>query len=558
MRAAFRPAAARMLAVAAAMLAGGAARADEEALVALRAMRDAEVAADAKFLEARMQAVAAPDATPNVTPMLADFARLAREAVAARAAAATAAELVGAEDRLERSRRALAGRIAGTDAALAQEMLLQCAEDLLLRRLAADSSDAMVAVGIATDAERADLRVVLGRADEALADPILAPLFAPSAALATDPAVFRARFLAGLASATRADLEREPADGARRAEAARLLGDAARSELRVPPSIAHALAFARARTTTDGAARARFLDEARAAGDPMLRFAVECAAWANGPVDAAFPRLAAADAGAATLAAIAEWRARRERGQSAALAARAFAPAVRAHGAIAARAIAQRLDAPSRAALAADPAVPGLALALVAVHPDERLGENPDALLAGRATAFVDLVRIEPSAQAWLSLPLARALAASDRPVEACEVLRAFVDGAHESAAGRAAMDVAIELARGAAARGAHGEIALEETLALAGRRYFMEASYNAWMLERVDLALFPRWSAADPARAARLLAAVPEDDATRAARELRALEIDAALVKRAGAGAVADRAEALARRAGSDHECAG
>ena len=60
------------------------------------------------------------------------------------------------------------------------------------------------------------------------------------------------------------------------------------------------------------------------------------------------------------------------------------------------------------------------------------------------------------------------------------------------------------------------------------------------------------------PARAARLLAAVPEDDATRAARELRALEIDAALVKRAGAGAVADRAEALARRAGSDHECAG
>lgn len=538
-----------------AIAAGDGAR--ESALAAILAMREAETAGDAARLSGA--------ATAPGRALTAQFARFAQDAVRSRRGATTGAGLAAVEDALARGRKAIADSISDPDAesaGCARELLLQCAEDLLLRRLAADGSDARIAVGLLTPDERRAIGAVVDEAQRALSDARLAGAFAPSAELATDPVVFRARLLAGIAAATQAELAREDRSGANWTRARRLLDEAARSELRVPPSVAAVLALARARAGADGLdrdARARLLAIAGTSGDPLLRFAAEVVAWQAGDAAAAFPPAPGRDASATMLAALAEWRARRARGQSAAAAATGLERFVRSAGletagerraGSAVAAAAARLDADDRQAIASDAQVPLVVFALAAVHPDA------EAMLAARADELASIARDPPTAE-WLAIPLSRVLAGGGRTVDAGLLLASFASSAEDPAVGRAALGVALDLSRSAADRSAGGEVALDAALAVAGRRFSADPASEDWMFERIDRALFPRWSSPDPALASRTLASVPASDANRERRALRMLEIEAARSRESDAAAIGGRAESLARSPLSDGEAA-
>jgi len=136
-------------------------------------IRVAEVAGDLTALEA------APNVADGTAPeLLRARIELARESIARRAKARTAREVAAAETEIGRSRAALAARIAGlaNGAAVrasretldrcARELLLECVEDAILRRLAGDATEAALAVAWPSAEMRASAREALAEIDD--------------------------------------------------------------------------------------------------------------------------------------------------------------------------------------------------------------------------------------------------------------------------------------------------------------------------------------------------------------------------------------------------------
>jgi len=473
----------------------------------------------------------------------AERAAITRAAIDLRAKARTGPEARAAEDSLAARRVALARAIEARAPDAARELMLEAAEDLLLRRIAVDGVDAMVAVGLPTKAECSGLRDALARIDELLRSGLLRDTLGAAAALATDPCAFRANFLAGLAASMRADLEacegRDPS--AARATAAGLLANAARSELPAPAEITTILSLARARASTDAGARAALLADAARSADPVRAFMARVEQWRDHPARPEFPQ---APAGLDILAVTAELR-QRDPAEIPSAVERAFRSAAATGGPARtqrlAAALAARLDDRTRAAARTADASPAL-VALAALSVEDRV------FMRSRLDTLMEAAK-DPAITPWLAVPLARELQAADRPIDATRMLVAFVeriapaDGAGGDA--REALDIALELAHAAARTSASGEVLLDRVLEVAALASREDPRRTAWLLERVDLAIFPTWTLANADRAAQLLLSVPNDGSTRPARELRAAEIDGL---RAGKGS--DAALAAARKA--------
>jgi len=520
-------------------------------------------------------------------------AGLGRDAVIARNAAKSGADARAAEEHIDMARAALAAQITADDPACARELMLECAEDLLLRMITADASDAMLAIGLATPQEIARVRAVVLVARARLASELLAPACAPTADVATDAIVFRARFLAGIAALCAADADecarralgpasatgpdsatgrgsatgpdsatgRDAATDTLRNDAARWLDDAARSELPIPQDISAMLALARARATTDPILRARLLGEARASTDAVGSYVARVESWRNARADGvAFPTAPSSNPALAFLAATAETRARMERNESAAQIAAPLERALRiaalarestgdAIGSAAPNAFDNSNPRPSQPderlqnmaasfalrmnarllEIAASDDCPPLLLALASMHP---AGTH---LRAQRRDALIAAAR-DPLIAPWLAVALARALQAQGLMIEAADVLVSMVETTDGLAVARDAMDIALVIRRAQAARDAAGEIALDHALSIAARKIIDSPAEgaifrDAWLLERVDLALFARWTLANPDRAAEILLGVSTVASMNDGRAVRAIEIEGARV---------------------------
>ena len=530
-------------------------------------------------------------------------AGLGRDAVIARNAAKSGAEARAAEEHIDMARAALAAQITADDPACARELMLECAEDLLLRMITADASDAMLAIGLATPQEIARVRAVVLVARARLASELLAPACAPTADVATDAIVFRARFLAGIAALCAADADecarralgpalatgrgsttgpdsatgRDAATDTLRNDAARWLDDAARSELPIPQDISAMLALARARATTDPILRARLLGEARASTDAVGSYVARVESWRNARADGvAFPTAPSSNPALAFLAATAETRARMERNESAAQIAAPLERALR----VAALARESKDDAIGSAApnafdnsnprpsqpderlqnmaasfalrmnarlleIAASDDCPPLLLALASMHP---AGTH---LRAQRRDALIAAAR-DPLIAPWLAVALARALQAQGLMIEAADVLVSMVETTDGLAVARDAMDIALVIRRAQAARDAAGEIALDHALSVAARKIIDSPAEgaifrDAWLLERVDLALFARWTLANPDRAAEILLEVSTVASMKDARAVRAIEIEGARLSSVAPSSKRDAATKIA-----------
>lgn len=554
--------------------------ASDRALKMFRQLRSDEIAGNLAALTAAA-AGAGADAGAGHDDWAQRRAGLGRDAVIARNAAKSGAEARAAEENIDQMRAALAAQIAADDPACARELMLECAEDLLLRMITADASDAMLAIGLATPQEIARVRAVVLVARARLASELLAPACAPTADVATDAIVFRARFLAGIAALCAADADecarraldpalatgrgsatgRDAATDTLRNDAARWLDDAARSELPIPQDISAMLALARARATTDPILRARLLVEARASTDAVGSYVARVESWRSARADgAAFPTAPSSNPALAFLAATAEARARMERNESAAQIAAPLERALRiaalarestgdAIGSAAPNAFDNSNPRPSQPderlqnmaasfalrmnarllEIAASDDCPPLLLALASMHP---AGTH---LRAQRRDALIAAAR-DPLIAPWLAVALARALQAEGRMVEAADVLVSMVETTDGLAVARDAMDIALVIRRAQAARDAAGEIALDHALSVAARKIIDSPAEgaifrDAWLLERVDLALFARWTLANPDRAAEILLGVSTVASMKDARAVRAIEIEGARV---------------------------
>ncbi|MFZ9915463.1 MAG: hypothetical protein ACO3IB_09060, partial [Phycisphaerales bacterium] len=259
-----------------------------------RTIRAAEVAANATLLEA----LARGAGTETMRRI-----ELAREAIALRREARTVAEVRAAELGLCARRRALAASIAPTAPGCASELLLEAAEDALLRALGADASDLMFAAGLPTQAER---ERTLAVCEEVGADLARAEALAKGTGDAS--MAFRADMLGGLTALAATDAGAAPD---RRALALERLSRAAASKASRTPELAALLALARARATERGAGarpeRLALLDEAQRTSDAATAFAARALAWSERGGEGPFPT---ANPDIALLGAVAELRAR--------------------------------------------------------------------------------------------------------------------------------------------------------------------------------------------------------------------------------------------------------
>ena len=575
--------------------------AGDRALKMFRQLRSDEIAGNLAALTAAAAADAGAGADADADAKHDDWAQrragLGRDAVIARNAAKSGAGARAAEEHIDQMRAALAAQITADDPACARELVLECAEDLLLRMITADASDAMLAIGLPTPQEIARVRAVVLVARARLASELLAPACAPTADVATDAIVFRTRFLAGIAALCAADADEcarraldpalapgrgsatgpDAATDTMRNDAARWLDDAARSELPVPQDISTMLALARARATSDPILRARLLGEARASTDAVGNYVARVESWRNARADGvAFPTAPSSNPALAFLAATAETRARMERNESAAQIAAPLERALR----VAALARESKGDAIGSAApnafdssnprpsqpderlqnmaasfalrmntrlleIAASDDCPPLLLALASMHP---AGTH---LRAQRRDALIAAAR-DPLIAPWLAVALARALQAQGLMVEAADVLVSMVETTDGLAVARDAMDIALVIRRAQAARDAAGEIALDYALSVAVRKIIDSPAEgvifrDAWLLERVDLALFARWTLANPDRAAEILLGVSTVASMKDARAVRAIEIEGARVSSVAPSSKRDAAMKIA-----------
>jgi hypothetical protein len=525
---------------------------------AFRAIRAAEVVGDS----AGLGAWTGEQATPRVRAR----AALAAEAIRLRAAARTIPDAVAAEREIERLRAALLERLALDAPLAARELSLESAEDLLLRMHAIPYGDASVAVGLASPAELGDTRSLLATIEARLASPLVAPCFAPAAAIATDGAVFRAHALKGLAAALAADLARCESDGlgaevapdaaraaardrsvAARADAQRLLARAASCELPVPEALGDILALARGRVERDAALRDRLLARAADSGDPATALVARVTRWEDAGGRGAFPSVGNETTPLDALARVgyaAELRAIvRARGGAESLAApierslqragaesRDPAASMRRRRATA-EWFAERLPADVRA-LGASSDAPAALFAVAALTPTgaRLIDDSPEAAM--RAAS-------DPLVGPTIALRVAERLAARGDTESAADAVVAAIRSFDGLPAARDAMAIALDIRR---TRG--DAAALDDALSLAIDRFGDDPAAFGWRFERVDIALRGAGGLqdlgglADLERASTLLGAVPTrglDDSTRNNLFLRQIELEYARVAASG-----------------------
>ncbi|MFM1805021.1 MAG: hypothetical protein RL136_1900 [Planctomycetota bacterium] len=517
-----------------------------------RRLRAAEVERDATVREEiiadAMRAVAAvgADAAISESQFAEERAALARAAAEARARAVSVSEVVSVERAIADRREALvvkldarAGEVSKPAEGAARELRLETAEDLLFRLLPADATDASLALGVVTAAERAAAEDVLARVGRLLDATALEAITNDAARRATDPLAFRFAFLEGLRRLHAADLGASDAD---RSHARDSLARAAQSELPRAGELGAILALARARCEVapggSPEARAARITEALATSDPGRALVARTLDWTDRGANAPFPALPEgssaalhAIAGAAELGLLAARGA--DAGALDAAARRAvestaggLAPdRVQAAG----RAIAGRI---AHLPMMRSPAVQRsrfiAAFALASSAPsDANASPSPTTTTDPASSELRSLAR-DPVAAPWLAIPLARALVRIERSREACEVLLDLAHCAPDLDATPDACAIALELARAESQRDATGEVLLDRALDTTIRFGGLEPSdRDARALERVDLALFPAHTLANADRAGEALLGVSRRVEILPARELRAAEIE-------------------------------
>ncbi|MFM7261274.1 MAG: hypothetical protein ACKO3W_11785, partial [bacterium] len=556
------------------------ARDDEGVLQLFAKIREAEIAANDADLTAcatdaeQLATVARTRATERIA--------LARRAISERNAARSGPALARVEEEIAEARLALlrapgSGEIDGEESEVAKdlatelarsvqraverELKFEAAEDLLLRRIAADNSDTALALGVATTSERAAIETTLARVRLLLPTPLLeAVLTANANDIATDPATFRAAMLGGILALAESDVARDvaadlatsDAEAAthltrvheRRTDAARLLKIASRTELPLPRVIRDLLMLAEARTgTSEGDARGRMLAGASRSSDPAialvagLELAQSNARAAGIPIpsdDALAVIAACGDARRQANAVLREGRVASDAPTADAMLALLFERAALraketdgADDALAAlaAACAQRFDRPMRI-LASQPTTTPLYAALAMLRSDAdglRVELSPSE--GANQQTLADQAARDPKIASWFAIPYASALVRLDpaNAGRASDLLLALAERASPSARTRAALAIALDERRARGARSPKDETRLAEALAMAARVFKRDPSRDDWMLASFDLAAFPRFRARDLALAERLLAEV---ESTSSARELRAIEL--------------------------------
>lgn len=501
-----------------------------------RTIRAAEIAANSALLEALARGADAASMRRI---------ELAREAIALRREARTVAEVRAAELGLCEKRRTLAESIASKSPACASELLLEAAEDALLRALGADASDLMLSAGLATQAERERTRALcdVARGDLARAEALAKGAGGLSFA-------FRADMLGGLAAL--AAIDAGSADDLRAAALERL-SRAAASKAPRTEELAALLALARARALERSAATRdemlALLDDAQRTPDAATAFAARALAWSvrggEGPFPAASPEIA-------LLGATAELRARVATGgtsQELGLVARRALEAARARGSGPSESarlvqemgaqISTRLDDALHAfALQGD--APHELFALAAAHGGTA---SADACVDSRAAAAAR----DPLCAPWFALPLAKGFEARGEPLQAAAVLESCVDAVDGMPLARELIELALVVRRADAesTERTAAAAALDRALEIAARRLASDPDAPRWILERVDLALASMDESADLARAEGLLRLFPAQNALEPLRGLREGEISALRALALPAGD-ASRAQAL------------
>jgi hypothetical protein len=535
----------------------------------LREIRDAELTSDLTKL-ASLRDVARASTSNEANTLAANALLLERIVLAERAMAMrnrtqSARELAQGEEALARERLALATRF---PAAERRQLELESAEDLLLRRMRADLMDVALALGVPTDDEREAARRL---------SKLIAPIFATSrvedsaldaSRIATDPEIFREAMLGGIASLLAADVaatsnDSEGAAVARRSRdrAADLLAIAARSELPVPPALADALVIARARTKVAVPNDSNSADETRAiteklegihrSKDPanalVARFLQDEIAAITANRTASLPKANALgnDLALDCIAACATAdRRARELSRTAPRAtdgvpasntalieqpiAALFARAIETPNsdrsaalttlAAAARA---RITPAVIAAARSDSKAPPLLTALCAFRLTR---EGAEVTFEPKEIEQLDRAVADPRVTSWFAIPFAAALIRADAAYapRATDHLLTLVANTAADERTREALAIALDQRRAEANTSLIGEAKLASALELAARVFAGDAARDAWLLEAVDLALFPKFGRTNLESAAQRLALVTHESS---GRTLRALE---------------------------------
>ncbi len=512
-----------------------------EAVRDFRAIRAAEASSDAARLEEILR-LAGVSRASDPMGVVALRARDALDAVARRRAATTAAELAEAEDAIESARGALLARLRGetpdSARALQAEILLESAEDLLLRRLAAPALDAMVAVGLPTEPELDAARRISALVRARLADQALDDQGDEEGDEEGDEARrFRVRVLRGLSAVLEHDLSRlarEERAPETIATARAALDEAARSTIAAPGVLADVLALARARVSADPAQRAPLLATAARSGDAATALVARVELWRDGGLRGDAPRAGSGTDLLSQLSLAAEVRARAASGSDAAAIAACIERWIDRAGRGAVE-VAARRTARAVATLPVTASSPPTITALQLVLRRDAAAPLPrEALLAAAQDA-----RVGPAVAIRVAETLLRAGDADGAATLILESLERF--DALPSA--RGALEIALEVrrlralsavsTRNAAADGAGPpeDAALADALRLACRLFAADAAAPSW---RMELAIIAGGKATDdtdlPASAD---AAPPWLVRALAARE----ELVAAESGRAGAG---------------------
>jgi hypothetical protein len=469
-------------------------QAADELVGDFRAIRAAEAAMDRARIDEILQLA---DGARRGEPrgLVAARARNALEAIELRRAATTAAALVAAEDAIESSRDALIeslhGAALGAGRPLEAELALESAEDLLLRRLAATATDAMLAVGIPLEAELDAANRVSTTVRARLADPALA---APGDASRS----FRVRVLRGLSALLEHDLARlaQKDDAKRSASEARAralaaLDEALASGIEAPQALKDVLALAQARSSSDPGRRAALLQTAAESDDDATALVAKVEAWRDARLSGDAPRAGAGVDLLAQLSLAAEVRARAEAGEGAASIAAATERWIDRAGRGSIEAAAQRLAA----VLATIPVDETASPTLVALRVLLPAGRSPvpprEALLAAARDP-----RVGPA----VAIRVAETLLREGNADGAASLILASIERFDELPAARGALEIALEVrrlralsavsARVAAADGAptREDAALAEALRLASSRFAGDAAAPSWRLERALL----------------------------------------------------------------------
>jgi hypothetical protein len=429
--------------------------------------------------------------------------------------------------------------------------------------------DVALALGVPTDDEQEAARRL---------SKLIAPIFATSRAedsaldasrIATDPEIFREAMLGGIASLLAADVaatsnDPESAAVARRSRdrAVKLLAIAARSELPVPPALADTLMIARARARVTVPRDSNSADETRAITEKL-----EGIGRSTDPANALVARFLQDEIGAITAnrtaslpnanalgndlaldciaaCATADRRARElsltaPRATDGALAsntalieqpiAALFDRAIETPNSeraaaltTLAAAVRARITPAVIAAARSDSKAPSLLTALCALR---LTGGGAEVTFEPKKIEQLDRAVADPRVTSWFAIPYAAALIRADAEYapRATDHLLTLVANTAPDARTREALAIALDQRRAEANTSLTGEAKLASALELAARVFAGDVARDTWLLEAVDLALFPQFGSVKLESAAQRLALVTRETPS---RTLRALEL--------------------------------